>query len=223
LIASELSFFAAFVVRRAPSAGAASLLGEGDREGVGAGDGGGVCSYFVRVAGCAEAEDGESSLCDRFNLFVWGYSEGEGEDSGREALLVPEEAVGVGVGVDEVEVEVEADEARLAAAAAARAAWVMGTWMPREGRERDLRLVLYGIMEDVLVCLGDWSFFDSITEESARWVETLFVLRRNLRELPRCLRREREFAAMERERDSRWDKKHSKRQQIGDGWFAPLQ
>lgn len=33
-----------------------------------------------------------------------------------------------------------------AAAAAALAALLMGTWMPSEGRERDLRRVLYGMM-----------------------------------------------------------------------------
>lgn len=43
--------------------------------------------------------------------------------------------------------------------AAARAAWVTGTWMPRDGNESDLRRVLYGMAADVRLidagCEGD--------------------------------------------------------------------
>lgn len=42
-------------------------------------------------------------------------------------------------------------EARLAAA---RAAWVTGTWMPNDGKERDLRRVLYGMTSDVQLIYG---------------------------------------------------------------------
>ena len=114
----ELSLFAA-LDRRVPSVAVVSLLGEGEGDGVASGDGGGVCSYLVRVAGCAEAEEMESSLCARFSLLVWRYSEGEGEDSDWDGV-----ALGVGV-------EADVEDARLlaaaAAAAAARAACVTGT------------------------------------------------------------------------------------------------
>lgn len=81
----------------------------------GLGEGGGVCSMAT------------SSACDRFCRLLGcdsepsvpdvGGDEAEEDDDGREALLE-------------------------AAAAAARAACVMGTWMPRLGRESDLRRVL---------------------------------------------------------------------------------
>lgn len=44
-----------------------------------------------------------------------------------------------------VAVEEEIGESRLAA----REAWVTGTWMPRDGSERDLRRVLYGMTVDL--------------------------------------------------------------------------
>lgn len=122
LIGPEPSFFDdAF---RGPWAG---VSGAGDDSGD---DGGGVCSYFILVAGCALAAAGSGS-CDRLSLFGCGYSAGEGV-SGVDDLLSP-------TGVD-------VERPLAAAAAAARAACVTGTWMPRDGSESDFRLVLYGMM-----------------------------------------------------------------------------
>lgn len=67
-----------------------------------------------------------------------------------------EEAVDDGGGMLEVReaAELEAEDSRCslaeaalaAARAAARAACVTGTWMPSDGRDRDLRRVLYGMV-----------------------------------------------------------------------------
>jgi hypothetical protein len=60
------------------------------------------------------------------------------DDAGEDALVF---VVVAGV----VDVEEVIGESRLAA----RAAWVTGTWMPSDGRERDLRRVLYGMTADL--------------------------------------------------------------------------
>ena len=86
----------------------------------GVGEGGGVCSMATGSA---------SASCDRLRRLL-GWESGECD---REAELRAEAE------------EADEDELRpalLEAADAARAAAVMGTWIPRLGRERDLRRVL---------------------------------------------------------------------------------
>jgi len=108
------------------------------------GDGGGVFSNLTltssRLFGNgSEAVLSASSECARFSFLLGGgvsleSEAGEAMDAGefaREFARVLEPPLVV--------------EARFAAAAA-RAAWVTGRWMPSEGRESDLRRVLYGMM-----------------------------------------------------------------------------
>lgn len=61
-----------------------------------------------------------------------------------------------------------------AAAAAALAALLMGTWMPSEGRERDLRRVLYGMVGEFWLCervVGRWLLpWNRSSQTSVVWV-----------------------------------------------------
>jgi len=89
----------------------------------GVGEGGGVCSMAL---------ESDFDSWDRLRRLV-GWESGEGECDLEAELR------------GEVELEADDDEGRpalLEAADAARAALLMGTWIPRLGRDSDLRRVL---------------------------------------------------------------------------------
>lgn len=96
------------------------------------GEGGGVCS-----TGSASTEE---TTCDLLMRLL-------GCDSGDSERRSERRSDGAG-DPDEADGDVDGRTAALeaaAAAAAARAAWVTGMWMPKLGRDSDLRRVLYGI------------------------------------------------------------------------------